>query len=158
MLIYCLWRFLRAFILACVEFIVYFSIKTYLFYFTQLFFKNTTLNYLYTLRFIKYYFFINFYLFINSPKSYLPSPQTKTTISLITVFLSKPIKPKTHTHTHSLFVSLTRGPHGNHSLTSTPPTPPRQINSKSIHNSFCNDPNNQILPDLIGYLVDDFNI
>ena len=86
-----------------------------MFYFTLLFFKNATLNYLFTLHFIQYYFFINFYLFINSPKSYLPSPQTKTTISLNTVFLSKPIKPKTHTnthtHTHTLSLSLSRVVH-----------------------------------------------
>ena len=103
MLIYCLWRFLRAFILACVEFIVYFSIKTYLFYFTQLFFKNTTLNYLYTLRFIKYYFFINFYLLMlpNHISSLLKqkSLSLSHTASLThSFYLSKLIKPKTHTH------------------------------------------------------------
>ena len=127
MLIYCLWRFLRAFTLACVKFIVYFSIKTYLFYFTQLFFKTTTLNHLFAPHFIKYYFFINFYLFINSPKSYLPSPQTKTTLSHTQSSFPNPLNPRhTHTHTHS--------PNGNHSLTSPPPTPPQPINSKSIHN------------------------
>ena len=121
------------------KFTVYFSIKTYLFYFTLLFFKTTTLNYLFAPHFIKYYLFINFYLFINSPKSYFPFQWKPLSLSH-TVLLSKPITQHTHTH----------NPHGNHSLTSPPPTPPRQINSKSIQNLFYNDSNNQILLDLIG--------
>ena len=58
-------------------------------------------------------------------------------------YLSKLIKPKTHTHTWV---------RGNHSLTSLPRIPPSHINPKSIHNQFCKDPDNQILLGLIGDL------
>jgi len=111
MLIYCLWRFLRAFTLVRVEFVVFFNKERICFILQNYFSKTPVSYYLFTLH-----FFIIF--LINSPKSYL-SPQNFFFLILknqslshtISFTLSSYPNPSnlrlslslslTHTHTHT---------------------------------------------------------